>query len=150
MNEPASAARYTQTTWPAGDRIGGTESFFAAQAGLTVRTILTPQADSMTCWRDDSLSEIVPPDLEFEFLPVEEALGEYETIIVGLRHTRALVPDADLRVEQRMISLDERHVIGDTMSILDFLRLSRAANVRPAQPFADLCGARAASRPRRS
>jgi hypothetical protein len=114
--------RHGLRPWPTDDRLDGTEAFFRAQEGLTVRTIITPRAEFRTCSPDEFLVELIEPGIEFDFLPVERSIGERETIIVGLLATDIGEAVPGERAESRMIPLDERHVVDAGMSILDFLR----------------------------
>jgi hypothetical protein len=84
---------------------------------------LTPRIDFVTCETSQTLSDAIEGNEIFDYLPVEEARSQDELVLVGMLPTTTLMEQAlgDL-VARHAIPLDERWIVGSSMSLLDFIR----------------------------
>lgn len=109
--------------WSGRERISGTRALFEAQAGLTVATILTPRIEFVTCETIQTLADAIEGNEIFDYLPVEEARSQDELVLVGMLPTSTIRNHApDERVGSHTVPLDERWIVGSSMSLLDFIR----------------------------
>lgn len=102
------------------------ETFSSFQEHLPVRLIATIRQNFRTCRPEEELSDVVKRNHEerFEFLPVLATDFRGEHSIVGVLDTVRLREPVEKNgpVQQYMMPLAERHLIGADASILGFIR----------------------------
>lgn len=101
------------------------ETVQAVQAGLTVRLIMTPRADLVTCRLTDSIESVVSGNAEgFSFLPVVD-----DARICGLfraeQRRDCTPPSKQVLEDESFERLREDHLIGDNAGILDYVATSK-------------------------
>ena len=108
------------TTWPT-QADSTLDSVYAMQAGLTVRLIMTPRKQLMTCRAEDSVDSIVEKDVDrFSFLPVVQGPD-----IIGLYNAEQWFdksPPPGRLIGEDFEPLKEQQLIGCNASILDFVK----------------------------
>lgn len=117
------------TRWANHDEIGSDDVFKTLHAGLTVALIATPRKELMTCFPSETVSEVIARNTEpFDFLPVVERDDNDMERIIGLCPAASFsdCKNDPSSVSEHFDRLSEEYLIGDSASILDFVKSADA------------------------